>query len=142
MSRKPKATDVQILPPVEGEPTWPLTLPLEIAVFNMNPAEACRKYGITEEMFRAFEFDPRFQSELRAHAKEMKKPSDRFKAKGGVYSEAAIDALYRLFTSTGGGVPANVQADAAKTMIKIAGLDASENRAAQTPPLVINLNLA
>lgn len=142
MAKRPKPNAITILPPEDSEPTWPATLALEIILANRNPAIPCEKYGITEEAFRAFEGDPRFEKQLEEAEVALLKPNARFKAKAGIYSEEMLDTLRKLANSGVGAVPANVKADSAKTIIKIAGLDASENRASNAPGLSININLA
>lgn len=140
MARKPKAQAITILPPEDSEPSWPSTLALEIVLAGKVPQGPCEKYGITEEAYRAFDLDPRFVKELAEAETALLKPNARFKAKAAIYSEEMIDVLRSMAKNS--NVTANVRGDNAKTIIKIAGLDASENKASNTPGLSININLA
>ena len=138
-----ESTAIEILPPEAPTQWWPQELAREIKVAG-SASRICEKYGITKEKYRELREDPLFQLQMRENDKALAKPEAMFRAKATAYSPEMLDVLRSMALGEAGSIPARDKAEAAKTIVKFAGLDASENRAQATAAagLVININLA
>ena len=140
----PEGGEQVILPPESAEPLWPVDLVTEVALFGKDAAkisEVCRKYNLGAEDYLQIIEDPLFKSELHNAYLALRKKGARHKAKAEIYAEESLETL-RAVAKGEGGAPANARVESAKVIHKIAGLDASENRAqAGANGLTIHINL-
>lgn len=127
--------------------SWPPTLPLEIAL-RINTAPAIfRDYGFDKVQYERLCADPAFREAVSKCAETLASGGGQlsFKLKAQLMADELLDKAYELtHPAPGTDIPANVQADMIKSVVKWGGLDGTNDKntgAGNTNQLQIVLNL-
>lgn len=124
------------------EAAYPLSLPVEIALQVAPVREICEAYGITKERFRQLLDNPVFLEDLRRAREMVRQDGMTFKLKAQLQSGELLKTSWTMIHNE--ALPATVRADLLKFTVRVAGLDASKDQAAnaaQVPGLNIQINL-
>ena len=137
---------------IEKDPSelgFPPTLPLELAAKTGTIREICTSYGLDQAAWDTLRRNEVFQGACAEAQKIVAQEGGSFKAKARTMAEAFLTRVWQLGNAPLEDVPASVQADLAKFMVRVAGLDASieqkasaQGKAVATNALQININLA
>ncbi len=128
---------------------FPPTLPLELAARVAPVKDICEGYGIDKDEWAALRLNPVFQQACEEAAKIVSEPNGTFKLKSHTMAEALLPRMMELATHKDfEAVPASVQADMCKSLVRFAGLDqsidqkgAAAGKAIAQNPLMIQINL-
>jgi hypothetical protein len=129
-----------------GDPSYlsyPVTLPIEIALKDHTVQDICAIYGLTAADWRTLCQNPIFVSDLRHAIEELKKDGVKFKLKARLQAELMLKRIWDMAHEKYDVVPPAVQADLLKFVVRAAGYDGSRDQVAggQTNALQININL-
>ena len=110
--------------------------------------DLCESYGITRPEWEALRTNELFQMACAEALKIVQAEGGSFKAKARTMAEMFLSRLWTLANGDLKDVPANVQADIMKFVVRVAGLDASveqkaaaAGKATASNALQININL-
>lgn len=109
-------------------PSWPPTLPIEVALQTSSIRTICESYGLTKADWDRLRADDNFVRDVATAAEELRKDGMTFKMKARLQSEELLKTAWRMIHDQKGLVPATVRADLIKFIIKAAGLDASKEQ--------------
>ena len=136
---------------LDKDPTdlgFPPSLPLELAARTGTIRDLCESYGITRPEWEALRTNELFQMACAEALKIVQAEGGSFKAKARTMAEMFLSRLWTLANGDLKDVPANVQADIMKFVVRVAGLDASveqkaaaAGKATASNALQININL-
>jgi hypothetical protein len=110
-----------------SELIFPATLPLELAMQTGTPEEICASYGISTDEWAKLSATEAFQAALAEAHKTVKEEGGAFKLQARAMSPSLLKVLYDLAhaDNTDNPIHPGVKLDAAKSVIRFAGLDAS-----------------
>lgn len=141
-------TELEIAVKAAADPAkwaWPVTLPIEIALHTATVKELCAEYSISHDEWMQIKENPAFQAEVANAVEALRKDGMDFKMRAQLQSKELLKRVWEMTHHDFAVVPANVQADLIKFMIKAAGLDASKDQGAQgndnRTAFQININL-
>ena len=122
-------------------PSWPPTLPIEVALQSSSIKAICEGYGLTRGDWDRLRADANFVKDVQTAAEELKKDGMTFKFKARLQSEELLKTAWRMIHDEKGVVPATVRADLIKFTIRVAGLDASKEQGQNAGPGGTALNI-
>lgn len=135
--------NTEVRPEDPADLGWPPTLPVELALRTASPQQIKDAYGYTDDQWEVLRQHPAFLKDLAAAVEMIRKEGMSFKMKARLQSEELLGRAWKMIHDQTGDVPPSVQADLLKFVVKVAGLDASKDQAANQPGagLSININL-
>jgi hypothetical protein len=131
----------EIKPDDPSELGWPPTLPVELALRTATPKQIKEAYGYTDDQWELLRRHPAFLKDLAAAVEMIRKEGVSFKMKARLQSEELLGTAYKMIHDKTGEVPPAVQADLLKFIVKVAGLDASKDQAANQPGAGFSINI-
>ena len=138
---------------IDNDPTdlgFPPALPLELAAKTGSVRDICESYGVDRARYAELRQNPVFIQACQEALAIVSTEGGSFKAKARTMAEAFLTRMWNLATYPDlDTVPANVQADLMKFVVRVAGLDASieqkasaAGKATATNALQINIHLS
>ena len=128
---------------------FPPTLPLELAAKTGSIREICESYGIDQVRWNELRANTMFQAACAEAQSMVAQEGGSFRAKARTMAEQFLTRMWELSNADIKDVPANVQADLMKFVVRVAGLDASieqkasaATKGAISNALQINIHLA
>jgi len=122
-------------------PSWPPTLPIEVALHQSSIRSICESYKLTKDDWERLRKDSNFIKDVRVAAETLKKEGMTFKIKAQLQAEALLPTAWKMIHDKKGVVPATVRADLIKFVVRVAGLDASKDQGQQTAVAGTGLNI-
>lgn len=133
--------NTEVNPTDPSEIGWPPTLPVELALRTASPQQIKDAYGYTDDQWDALRQHPAFLKDLAAAVEMIRKEGMSFKMKARLQSEELLSRAWKMIHDGSGDVPPAVQADLLKFVVKVAGLDASKDQAANQPGAGLSINI-
>lgn len=121
---------------------YPPTLPVELALGFASPRKICEAYDLTRADFEELIANPVFVEDLRRARDLVRQEGMSFRIRAQLQSEALLETSWAMIHNP--AVPPSVRADLLKFTVRVAGLDASKDQAANAPPgptLNIQINM-
>lgn len=128
------------IPDDPSEIGWPVGFALEIAMNNAPAKEICLAYGVSRAEWNVLINTPEFVHAVEEAVKDLEQEGAMFKVKLKGIAEGVLPRLWKLMHSPLDTVPANVQADLGKFVIRAAGYDASVEQKAKAAGIMSNTN--
>lgn len=123
--------------------TWPMTLPVELALRTTSPNTLKHEYNYSDEDWENLRHNPVFIAELTQACEMVRKEGVPFRMKAGLQADPLLETTWKLIHSPNDEVSPAVKADLIKSVVRWAGLDvkAVDSAGGVNASLNIQINL-
>jgi hypothetical protein len=103
--------------------TWPVTLPIELALKTAEPADLRIEYGYTVDEWNALPKNPTFMKDLAAAIEMVRQEGMSFKLKAKLIAEENLKEVFKMVRESHGVVPPAVKGKLIELTARWAGFD-------------------